>query len=219
MRRLMLYSAAVFVSLALHAQEPAAPAGDAGRSQDPWTAATFNDFRLRAIGPALMSGRISHIAVHPENKQTWYIGVASGGVWKTTNAGVTFTPVFQNEGSYSIGTVVIDPKSPSTIWVGTGEANNQRSVGYGDGVYRSDDAGRTWRNMGLKTSEQIGRIVIDPRDSQGRLRRRVRAALDVGRRARPLQDDRRRHDVDQGARDQREHGRSATSRSIRPIPM
>ena len=91
--------------------------------------ATFNDFRLRAIGPALMSGRISHIAVHPENKQTWYVGVASGGVWKTTNAGISWTPVFQNEGSYSIGAVVIDPKNPSTIWVGTGEANNQRSVG------------------------------------------------------------------------------------------
>ena len=112
-----------------------------------------------------MSGRISHIAVHPENKQTWYLGVASGGVWKTTNAGITFTPIFQNEGSYSIGAVVIDQPYPSTIWVGTGEANNQRSVGYGDGVYRSDDAGRTWRNVGLKTSEHIGRIVIDPRDS------------------------------------------------------
>jgi photosystem II stability/assembly factor-like uncharacterized protein len=153
-------------TLVLAAQESAPPAGDAGRNQDPWAPATFNDFRLRSIGPALMSGRISHIAVHPENKQTWYIGVASGGVWKTSNAGVTFTPVFQNEGSYSIGTVVIDPKSPSTIWVGTGEANNQRSVGWGDGVYRSDDAGRTWRNMGLKTSEHIGRIVLDPRDSK-----------------------------------------------------
>lgn len=142
-----------------------APAGNAGPS-DPLSAGTFTEFRLRAVGPALMSGRISAIAVHPEDKQTWYLGVASGGVWKTTNGGITFTPVFQNEASYSVGAVVIDPAQPNTIWVGTGEANNQRSVGYGDGLYRSDDAGRTWRNVGLKTSEHIGRIVIDPRDSQ-----------------------------------------------------
>src|SRR5688572_27939817 len=112
-----------------------------------------------------MSGRVKNIAVHPLDKQTWYLGVASGGVWKTTNAGITWTPIFQNEGSYSVGAVVIDQANPSTVWVGTGEANNQRSVGYGDGLYRSDDAGRNWRNVGLKTSDHIGRIVIDPRDS------------------------------------------------------
>jgi photosystem II stability/assembly factor-like uncharacterized protein len=164
MRKLLPLSLTLVATLALSAQEPAQTA-DGSRNQDPWASATFSDFRLRSIGPALMSGRISHIAVHPEHRQTWYIGVASGGVWKTTNAGTTFTPVFQNEGSYSIGAVVIDPVHPSTIWVGTGEANNQRSVGYGDGVYRSDDAGRTWRNAGLKTSEHIGRIVVDPRNS------------------------------------------------------
>ncbi len=160
MKKLLLVF--VCVTLGLSAQEPQS-GGDAAK-QDPWVAGTFSDFRLRSIGPAIMSGRISHIAVHPEHKQTWYIGVASGGVWKTTNAGITFAPIFQNEGSYSIGAVAIDPKNPSTIWVGTGEANNQRSVGYGDGVYRSDDAGRTWRNVGLKDSQQIGRIVIDPRN-------------------------------------------------------
>src|SRR5215213_9537824 len=135
-------------------------------ARDPWASGTFNELKLRAVGPAVMSGRVNVVAVHPEDKQTWYVGVASGGVWKTTNAGTTFTPIFQNEGTYSIGTVTIDPKNPSTIWVGTGEANNQRSVGYGDGVYRSDDAGKTWRNLGLKASEHIGRIVIDPRNSQ-----------------------------------------------------
>lgn len=133
---------------------------------DPWAAGTFNNFRFRAVGPALMSGRINVVAVHPADKQTWYISVSSGGVWKTTNAGTTFTPVFQNEGSYSIGHVVIDPKNPNTVWVGTGEANNQRSVGWGDGLYRSDDGGRSWRNLGLRASEHIGRIVIDPRDSK-----------------------------------------------------
>ncbi|HYE88858.1 MAG TPA: hypothetical protein VEA16_21015 [Vicinamibacterales bacterium] len=151
------------VSLSLYAQ---GQAGGGGGSQDPWAPATFNNFRLRAVGPALMSGRIKVVAVHPEDKSTWYLGVSSGGVWKTTNAGTTFTPVFQNEGSYSIGSVVIDPKNPNVIWVGTGEANNQRSVGWGDGIYRSDDAGRSWRNVGLKDSQHIGRIVIDPRDSK-----------------------------------------------------
>jgi hypothetical protein len=148
-------------------QQATAPAaaGAPAAAQNPFSAGTFSEFRLRAVGPALMSGRISAIAVHPDDKQTWYVGVASGGVWKTTNAGITFTPVFQNEASYSIGAVVIDAAHPNTIWVGTGEANNQRSVGWGDGLYRSDDAGRTWRNVGLKTSEHIGRIVVDPRDS------------------------------------------------------
>ena len=157
-------------ALTLHASQarrplPHKPAEGHG-NQDPWATATFNNFRLRAVGPAMMSGRVKVVAVHPEDKQTWYIGVSSGGVWKTTNAGTTFTPVFQNEGSYSIGSVVLDPKNPNVVWVGTGEANNQRSVGWGDGLYRSDDAGRSWRNVGLKDSQHIGRIVIDPRDSK-----------------------------------------------------
>lgn len=164
MKRAWLAGLAVCVAVGLAAQEPA-PGGEGGRAQDPWASGTFSEFRLRSIGPALMSGRISHIAVHPTQKQTWYVGVASGGVWKTTNAGTTFTPIFSQEASYSIGAVVIDPKRPATLWVGTGEGNNQRSVGYGDGIYRSDDAGRTWRSMGLKTSEHVSRIVIDPRDS------------------------------------------------------
>jgi photosystem II stability/assembly factor-like uncharacterized protein len=158
----------LFLSSGLFAQEPppqAGPPGGGRGNQDPMSAGTFASYRLRSIGPALMSGRISCIAVHPNDKHTWYIGVASGGVWKTTNSGITWTPVFQNENSYSIGALTIDPKKPSTLWVGTGEANNQRSASYGDGVYRSDDGGRSWQNLGLKTSEQIGRIVIDPRDS------------------------------------------------------
>ena len=148
-------------------QQPAQPAaGAGGANQDPWASGTFNELRLRAVGPALMSGRVNNVAVHPDDKHTWYVGVASGGVWKTTNAGITFTPVFQNEGSYSVGAVVIDRKNPNTVWIGSGEANNQRSVGWGDGIYRSDDGGRSWRNLGLKDSQHIGRIVIDPRDSK-----------------------------------------------------
>ncbi len=122
-------------------------------------------FRFRSIGPATYSGRIGDIAVHP-NKKTWYVAVASGGVWKTENAGVTWAPIFDSQASYSIGSITLDPNDPNTIWVGTGENNAQRSVSYGDGVYKSEDGGRTWRNMGLKESEHIGRIVIDPRDSK-----------------------------------------------------
>ena len=165
MKKMFFAAIVLLTTFGVLAQEPQ-PAGEGGgRNQDPWAAGTFTGFRLRAVGPALMSGRVNNIAVHPGDKQTWYVGVASGGVWKTTNAGITWTPVWQNEGSYSVGAVVIDQKNPGTIWVGSGEGNNQRSVGYGDGIYRSDDAGRTWRNLGLKTSEHINRIVIDPRDS------------------------------------------------------
>jgi photosystem II stability/assembly factor-like uncharacterized protein len=121
--------------------------------------------RLRSIGPAVISGRIADIAVHPKDKNTWYVAAASGGVWKTTNHGITFSPVFDGEGSYSIGAVTIDPRNPNIVWVGTGENKTQRSVSYGDGVYRSTDAGRSWTNMGLKASEHIGKIVVDPRSS------------------------------------------------------
>lgn len=138
-------------------------AGDA--PADPMSTATFNGLRLRSIGPAAASGRVTAFAVNPENPVQYFVAVASGGVWKTSNNGITWTPVFDNEGSYSIGTVTLDPKNPNTVWVGTGENNSQRSVSWGDGVYRSDDGGRTWRNLGLKTSGHIARIVIDPRDS------------------------------------------------------
>lgn len=121
--------------------------------------------RFRSIGPAILSGRISDIAVHPANRKIWYLAAASGGLWKTANAGTTFTPIFDNEGSYSIGVVVIDPQNPNVIWAGTGENNAQRSVSYGDGVYKSIDGGRTWQNVGLKESEHIGKILIDPRNS------------------------------------------------------
>ncbi|HLM59465.1 MAG TPA: hypothetical protein VK308_01555, partial [Pyrinomonadaceae bacterium] len=104
-------------------------------------------------------------AVDPNDRSKYYIAVASGGVWKTVNAGTTWTPVFDGEGSYSIGAIALDPKNTAVVWVGTGEYNSQRSVGYGDGVYKSEDGGKSWKNMGLKTSEHIGRIVIDPRDS------------------------------------------------------
>ncbi len=140
-------------------------AEEARRPADPMATPTFGGLRLRLVGPATYSGRVVSFAVEPDNPARYYVAAASGGVWKTTNSGTTWTPVFDNEGSYSIGTLALDPRNPLTIWVGTGENNSQRSVSYGDGVYRSDDGGKSWKNMGLKTSEHIGRIVIDPRDS------------------------------------------------------
>ncbi|MGI8788851.1 MAG: WD40/YVTN/BNR-like repeat-containing protein [Pyrinomonadaceae bacterium] len=132
---------------------------------EPLSTTTFNGLKFRSIGPAVTSGRVTMFAVDPNDRKKYYVAVASGGVWKTVNAGTTWTPVFENESSYSIGAIALDPKNPSTVWVGTGEYNSQRSVGYGDGVYRSDDGGKSWKNVGLKTSEHIGRIAIDPRDS------------------------------------------------------
>jgi photosystem II stability/assembly factor-like uncharacterized protein len=132
----------------------------------PLNPAAFSGLKLRSIGPALTSGRIAALAVQPKDHSTFYVAAASGGVWKTTNAGTTWTPIFDNEGSYSIGAITIDPKNPDILWVGTGENNSQRSVSYGDGIYKSIDAGRSWQNVGLGQSEHIARVIIDPRDSE-----------------------------------------------------
>lgn len=133
--------------------------------KDPWKTATFNGLSFRCLGTAKTSGRVVDIAVNPNNHNEYFVAAGSGGVWKTSNHGITYTPVFDNEGSYSIGCVKIDPSNPNIVWVGTGENNNQRSVAYGDGVYKSEDGGKSWKNMGLKLSEHIGMIVIDPNNS------------------------------------------------------
>ncbi len=130
-----------------------------------WKSEIYKGLKLRGIGPAVYSGRVSDFAVDPNNYSTYYVAVASGGVWKTTNAGTTWEPIFDEQGSYSIGCVTLDPKNPLVVWVGTGENNSQRSVGYGDGVYKSIDGGKNWESMGLKNSEHIGKILIDPRDA------------------------------------------------------
>ncbi len=121
--------------------------------------------KFRALGPALTSGRIIDIAVRADQPSEYYVAVASGGVWKTTNAGISYKPIFDQQDSYSIGCVTIDPANYNTVWVGTGENNSQRSVSYGDGVYKSEDGGKSWKNMGLKKSEHIGKIMVDPRNS------------------------------------------------------
>ncbi len=121
--------------------------------------------KLRGIGPALMGGRIADIAVHPNDRSTWYVAVGSGGLWKTTNAGITWEPIFDDQRSYSIGVVTLDPGNPEVVWVGTGENVSGRHVGWGDGVYRSRDGGDSWQRMGLEASEHIGKILVDPRNS------------------------------------------------------
>ena len=126
---------------------------------------TYAALKLRNIGPAFCSGRIADIAIHPDDDNIWYIAVGSGGVWKTTNAGVTWKPIFDDQASYSTGCITIDPNNPHNIWVGTGENVGGRHVGFGDGVYLSTDGGDSWKNMGLNTSEHISKIIVHPENS------------------------------------------------------
>jgi photosystem II stability/assembly factor-like uncharacterized protein len=128
-------------------------------------AGTFAGLELRSIGPALMSGRIADIAIHPQDPSTWFVAVGSGSVWKTTNAGTTWASIFDDQPSYSIGAIAVDPGNPAIVWVGTGENVGGRHVGFGDGVYRSLDGGGSWEQRGLAASEHIGKILIHPRDS------------------------------------------------------
>src|SRR4029078_9633450 len=129
------------------------------------TADTFKDYAFRSIGPGLTSGRISDVAVDPKNPSVWYVAAAIGGLWKTDNRGNTFTPVFDTYGSYSLGAVTVDPRDSNIVWLCTGENNNQRSVSFGDGVYKSTDAGATWKRTGLENPDHIQNIVVDPRNS------------------------------------------------------
>ena len=122
-------------------------------------------FEFRNIGPAFLSGRIADIVFHPENDNIWYVAVGSGGVWKTENAGTTWTPLFDDQASYSTGCISLDPQNPATIWVGTGENVGGRHVAYGDGIYRSKDGGKSWENKGLKKTEHLSKIIVHPDNS------------------------------------------------------
>ena len=121
--------------------------------------------KFRSLGPAAYSGRISDLAVNPDNTSEYYVGTAAGGLWKTMNHGTTFKPIFDNQSVFSIGCLAMDPNNSNVVWVGTGENNSQRNLAYGDGVYKTTDGGKSFTNMGLKTSSQIGKIMIDPRNS------------------------------------------------------
>jgi len=125
----------------------------------------LSGFKFRSIGPAFMSGRIADIKIDPEDTKIWYVAAGSGGVWKTSNSGTTFKPIFDRETSYSIGCISIDPNNSNIVWVGTGENVSGRHVGYGDGVYKSTDGGKNWKNMGLKKSEHIDKIIVNPKNS------------------------------------------------------
>ena len=129
------------------------------------TAESCRSLELRNIGPAVTPGRLSDIAIDPRNRSIWYVSFASSGLWKTTNRGITWTPIFDDSGSYSLGCLAIDPKDSDIIWLGTGENQGSRSASFGDGIYKSNDAGQTWKNMGLSQSEHIAKILIDPRNS------------------------------------------------------
>ena len=128
-------------------------------------AEAINGLKLRGIGPALMGGRIADIAIHPKQPNTWYVAAGSGNLWKTTNRGITWDPIFDQQASYSIGTLCIDPNNPSVVYVGTGENVSGRHVGWGDGIYKSENGGKSWTNIGMKQSEHIGKILVDPRNS------------------------------------------------------
>ena len=132
---------------------------------DTLKSSTFSGLKWRSIGPAFASGRIADFAVDPDNFSTYYVAVGSGHIWKTTNNGITFDPIFDKHGVYAIGCLAMDPNNSSVLWAGTGENNHQRALGYGNGVYKTVDGGKSWKNMGLKESRQIGEILIDPRNS------------------------------------------------------
>ena len=157
-RRTLLVAAAacVVLTVATGAQEPAPGA---------LTADTLKNIELRGIGPTLATGRIADIEIDPKDPNVWYVASAFGGLWKTVNRGVTFTPIFDNDGSFTLCCVVVDPRNSNVVWLGTGENTSQRSAHFGDGVYKSTDAGATWKRTGLESSEHIGRILIDPRNS------------------------------------------------------
>lgn len=131
----------------------------------PWSSSTFSGLKFRSIGPAFYTGRIADIAIHPEDENVWYVAVGSGGVWKTVNAGVTFTPIFDSQKVFSIGCVTIDERNPNRVWVGSGENLGGRHFSWGDGIYLSEDGGAKWKNMGLKASEHISKIIIHPENS------------------------------------------------------
>ena len=159
----LIVPAAVAIGLAATAILGAGQ-GPAGAT-DRLTADVLKGIEFRSIGPALATGRIVDVQIDPKNASVWYVASAFGGLWKTVNRGITFTPIFDDGGSFTLCCVAIDPKDSNVLYVGTGESNSQRSAHFGDGVYKSIDAGKSWKRVGLASSEHIGKILIDPRNS------------------------------------------------------
>jgi photosystem II stability/assembly factor-like uncharacterized protein len=140
-------------------------AGQVPAGSDKLTADFFKSMELRSLGPSLMTGRVADVQVDPKNLDVYYIATGAGGLWKSENRGFTFTPIFDEGGSFSLACLVIDPKNSNVLWLGTGENSNPRAAMFGDGIYKSSDAGKTWARVGLEKSEHIGNIKIDPRNS------------------------------------------------------
>jgi len=131
------------------------------QSDDP----ILKKFRWRSIGPASMGGRIDDITGVESNPYVIYVGFATGGVWKTVNNGTTWEPIFDTNPTSSIGDIAVCQSDPNIVWVGTGEPNNRQSSSFGDGIYKSTDGGKTFANVGLKETQTIARVVIDPKDA------------------------------------------------------
>ena len=161
MKQSRLLAAAVAAVLAFSAPSLIGRAQSGGGTP----AGPFDNLHWRAIGPASMSGRISDLAIYEPNTNIWYVGTAHGGVWKTINNGTTFEAQFQDQGLMSIGDIAVSQNNPDLVYVGTGESNNRQSTSWGDGIYKSTDGGKTYTNIGLKSSKHINRVVIDPRDN------------------------------------------------------
>src|SRR3954468_16317655 len=155
-----LLAGVLLAAAPLSAQEGAKKAEATPALPESWSKA----FQWRCIGPANMGGRITAISVFEKDPSTWWVATASGGLLKTVNSGVTFEHQFDKEATVSIGAVAVAPSDANIVWVGTGEANPRNSVSYGDGVYKSTDGGKTWKNMGLKKTYQIGGLLVHPKD-------------------------------------------------------
>ncbi len=141
-------------------------AGQGPAGADRLTAEFFQGLELRTLGPSLMTGRVADVEVDPKNPDVYYVVTGAGGLWKSENRGITFKPIFDDGGSFSLACIAIDPRNSNVLWLGTGENSNPRAAMYGDGVYKSTDAGKTWTRVGLEKSEHIGNIKIDPRNSE-----------------------------------------------------
>jgi photosystem II stability/assembly factor-like uncharacterized protein len=160
-----LFTGAANAQKATSKSQPKNAKAAESQTPDPVPSGLLNAMQFRSVGPALTTGRVQDVEMDPHNSSVWYVATAFGGLWKTTNRGVTFTSVFDNGGSFTLCCVEVDPKNSNIVWLGTGENLSQRSAHFGDGLYKSTDAGKTWKRVALELSEHIGRIQIDPRNS------------------------------------------------------
>ena len=162
MQKLLKVVSIVFMSVGVITSSYGQKNKESEENQKNDASAIYSNLKFRSIGPALMSGRISDIVIHPNNENVWYVSAGSGGVWKTENAGTTWKSLFDDQKSFSIGCMALNPKNPEVVWVGTGENVGGRHMSYGDGIYKSEDGGKSWKNMGLKKSEHLSKIIIHP---------------------------------------------------------